>query len=433
MTNLELKDGTPYNMVQIDGKWYFADALFNQTGSGATMYTSLAFPKELKLVPPHLIPSTVVKRNGKTYAYAPESRIKEHFNSQKWRTAAKEIGTSQVSGDAYTTFATTALANNLAQVDEKKRSAAWKTVDKTPANNTATNGVVGTSDPRWQASVGYDWSQVYGTDALPEQSPWGYLKIANTEGSANAFGAYSSDSNIVQRQGTNWLVLADDSGKITKDSVANETAWRQTFSAMPAKEVLKYQDLLRKSGYLGSDYATTGYADSEFLDAIIVASRDVSFRNLSTFQAGGDLSTQKPWDLLSYLQNRSNIGADSRKRSSTSTSTNYFEFNDAQARSMLESFYAEAIGRRPSDKEVSLFRRAVETEAKKNPSISTSRTTYDFEGNSSTSSTSKQGYTAADAELAARTTAEEDPRANAFLTSTKYFDAFLSALRGPLG
>jgi hypothetical protein len=80
-----------------------------------------------------------------------------------------------------------------------------------------------------------------------------------------------------------------------------------------------------------------------------------------------------------------------------------------------------------------MFRRAVETEARKKPSVSTSRTTYDFEGNSNTSSTSTQGYTAADAELAARTTAEEDPRANAFLTSTKYFDAFLSALRGPLG
>jgi hypothetical protein len=100
---------------------------------------------------------------------------------------------------------------------------------------------------------------------------------------------------------------------------------------------------------------------------------------------------------------------------------------------VLENFYAEAVGRRPSDKEVKAFKGAVDREAAKKPTTSTSRTTYDLEGNARTSSSSKDGFAQADAELLGRDQAESDPRANAFLTSTKYFDAFVGALRGPLG
>ena len=99
--------------------------------------------------------------------------------------------------------------------------------------------------------------------------------------------------------------------------------------------------------------------------------------------------------------------------SSTSVSKSFTSFTEAESRGILENFYAEALGRRPSDAEVKKFSKTINNAAKAAPSTST--TTY---GTNTTATTQKEGYTQADAELEARTLAESQPESNAFLTST---------------
>jgi hypothetical protein len=434
MSNLELKDGTPYNIVQIDGRWYFADGLFAQDGSTSA---ANAIPKDLRLVPDNLIPAIGVKRGGKTYSYVPESRIKEYFTSAKYEKVLQNVSDPRVPASALKVLTTTRVANNIATVNEKDRSRRWTSVDKIPTSKD--NATVGVQDPRWQQSVGFDWAATYGKNNVPTASPWDYLTTSNQKDSLVNYDTLSGESNIVQKQGVNWLLLADDTGALSDKGAIEERTFRMSLSASPANLVKENQMLLKRAGYLDGSYVATGAADEAYLNAMLTIAREVSFKNLSTYNAGQganpaiSLSEVKPLSLDEYLKSLAK-GADSAPRAgSTSTSTDIFQLSDGDARALLENFYAEAVGRRPSDKEVKSFKIAVENQARKKPTVSTSRTTYDVDGNANTTSSSKQGFNRSDAELMGRDTAEADPRANAFLTSTKYFDAFVSALRGPLG
>lgn len=110
-------------------------------------------------------------------------------------------------------------------------------------------------------------------------------------------------------------------------------------------------------------------------------------------------------------------------RRSRSVSITQFSEGDAQA--ILEQFYTTTLGRRPTKKEVSTFKGLINAQAKKQPSTST--TTYGADGTSTTVS-GGAGYSAADAQMAARKMAESDPEASAFLSSTRYLDAFMNAI-----
>jgi hypothetical protein len=429
MSNLELKDGTPYNIVQVNGRWYFADGLFSLEGAPNS---ANSVPNELRLVPQNMIPATGVSRGSKVYSYVPESKIKEYFTSEKYRRAVEDTGNARVPASALLTLTTTRISNNIATVDEKKRTNAWNNTTRVPT--TVNNATV---DPRWQLSVGFDWGSIYGKESLPEATPWSYLSVANAKDSLFAFGAGDPNSNVVEKQGVPWLLLAGDDGKLTDGQ--REVDFRGALTANTAEKTKEYQQMLKTAGYLASDYVPTGFADTDYLNAMLTAAREVSFRNLSVYNAGQgkepgvDLTTVNPWDLDSFLKDKAEGSASGNNRFSTSTSTSVFQLSEGEARSVLENFYAEAVGRRPSDKEVKAFKVAVDREAAKKPTTNTSRTTYDLEGNARTSSSSKGGFAQADAELLGRGQAEADPRANAFLTSTKYFDAFVGALRGPLG
>lgn len=108
-----------------------------------------------------------------------------------------------------------------------------------------------------------------------------------------------------------------------------------------------------------------------------------------------------------------------------SRSISITQFSEGDARAILENFYADTVGRRPTDKEVKKFNSLINQQAKKQPSTST--TTYGADGTATTVS-GGAGYSAADAQMAARKMAESDPEASAFLSSTRYLDAFMNTI-----
>jgi hypothetical protein len=163
--------------------------------------------------------------------------------------------------------------------------------------------------------------------------------------------------------------------------------------------------------------------------------RSVSFTNLSYFNS--DKENLKPVTLNSYLNDLAKGFKKRNTQTDTATDIDYFSISKGDAAVLLEDFYAEAVGRRPTAKEVDAFKNAVGKAAKKDPTKSVTNTTavtgLDGNTNRSSSTTSEEGFGVNDARMLGREQAESDPYAKGFLTSTKYFDVLVRSLRGELG
>jgi hypothetical protein len=278
-------------------------------------------------------------------------------------------------------------------------------------------------------------------------SPYGNPKTGKTNW--DSFGAWSwlakvqlrnqeaqkftlDENGAVVHKGAEFFVLADpNSGELNAGFAKAAQAYRLSFGNAKATPMKKYINALIQAKYLPSSYSAGRVPDKAYIDAMMLAARDVSAMNLSRFGNGDkDTIVGKPLTLLDGINLIGKNGGFTGDNGGPSTFTNksFMSFSDAEARGILESFYADALGRRPNNKEVAKFKNAINAAAKKNPSISTQVTS----GSTSTS-TSNEGYSQADAELAAREMAESKPGANAFITSTKYMDTFLSILGGKVG
>jgi hypothetical protein len=430
---LELENETPYNIVKVDGVWYFAVELFNSVGAGGNSTLGQAMPKSLRVVPKELVPDKIVVKNGKQYGYVAEGKIVKHFNSPAFQTAAVRAGVSNgynissAGGMTVSNIASSVQAN-VARLDPVAREQRYSVTsglvasnEKSTLNavNLAYSGPATDAKDRWSMSP---------TNA----SVWGILDTVQKSGRSDSFGADANSAMdmIVQRNELNYLVLPDeDSGVITEKSAMSEDVFAQAITAQSAADIRRDQEMLVKAGYLSAGSYIPGVADGNYVRQMLDVARQVSFSNLSYFNS--DKENLKPIKLNEFLKDLAKQG--SKGRTTTSSSTSFFSLSEGEARSLLESFYADAVGRRPSDKEVNMFKDAVQREARKNPNVSSSSTYTDAQGNSSSTTTTKDGYQIADAQMGARDQAEKEPDSNAFLTSTKYFDAFINALRGPLG
>ena len=99
------------------------------------------------------------------------------------------------------------------------------------------------------------------------------------------------------------------------------------------------------------------------------------------------------------------------------------QFDAADSRSILEDFYEQALGRRPDEKEVTAFQKAINKAAKARPAVSTTNVS----GNTSTT-TQAPGFSGEDAGLMARQQAEAQVGSAGYRNSTVYYDAFLRAI-----
>lgn len=191
------------------------------------------------------------------------------------------------------------------------------------------------------------------------------------------------------------------------------------------EDIARYQQALKDAGFLPATFAVTGNfmdPDNAFATQLKRAANQVSVQNLMLYQelvASGKKG--KPLDFFSQL--KSLKGTEGNKQVNTNTSV--MNFSEGETRALLEDFYAEALGRRPNEDEVAKFQKRINAKAKSNASVST--TVYTSGGSTTTD---KEGFTQADAQLMARKSAENKPGASGFLASTKYMDVFLSSLRG---
>lgn len=136
-----------------------------------------------------------------------------------------------------------------------------------------------------------------------------------------------------------------------------------------------------------------------------------------------------PWDMLE-LQRKQGTGAAGSTQ--TSTSRTVSEISVGTAWSALRSVVKDQLGRDPSDQEVRDFTYRMQSLAAKNPSISTTTQTTDANGNSTSNTTSKQGFTGDDLAKAAMEDAQADPDWAEHQAATTYFNAAIQSL-GAIG
>lgn len=265
------------------------------------------------------------------------------------------------------------------------------------------------------------------TSTIPEA--WAWLvqnQSGYTKGRKDTAKYFVTDTGYsVTKEGIPALIIPDANGNITKDSWIPEYQFVQNMMSMPVASRKVLQQKLKSAGFLGKDFNANGMLDPDgaFIQQALMAQRTASAQNLAIAKDPEAYGATAPLDIDTYLNKMIKSGESGY--SSTSVSKSFTSFTEAESRGILENFYAEALGRRPSDAEVKKFSKTINNAAKAAPSTST--TTY---GTNTTATTQKEGYTQADAELEARTLAESQPESNAFLTSTKYMDAFMSVLGG---
>lgn len=115
---------------------------------------------------------------------------------------------------------------------------------------------------------------------------------------------------------------------------------------------------------------------------------------------------------------------------STTTSTSISLTSRAGAWQVLISALTNELGREPTDAEISRFSKSLNAKERADPSVSTSTTTYDAEGNAKTSTTSRQSGVepTAEAMVFARSPAMAAERRQ--YKGAQYFDVIADMLSG---
>lgn len=256
-----------------------------------------------------------------------------------------------------------------------------------------------------------------------DSSLWSWLleQQKRTRG-ANRFMP-EADGTVINWKNNPYLVLPGEDGKITENSILKEADYILRLRSMSMKNRKVFQQQLKSAGYLAPDYIANGLLDTDnaFLSAAVGLARTVSAENfaIATDEAQPWLK-RKPISTDDYIKMMSGRKAG---YSRTSVQKSVSSFTSGESRGILESFYGDALGRRPTEAEVKKFQKAINIAAKSNPNVTTT-----VSGENSSTSTSKEGYSQADAELKARNMAESQVGAAGYISSTKYMDTFMKVL-----
>jgi len=116
-------------------------------------------------------------------------------------------------------------------------------------------------------------------------------------------------------------------------------------------------------------------------------------------------------------------------KSTSQTSKSIKQFSLQQIQGLATSAFQAAIGRAATNEELATFLKHLNSEEKKNPTI-TKTTTSSGKNNSTSTSVSSGGV---DESQFATTESQMHPEFANYQKATTYFDAMTSALRGPTG
>lgn len=435
---LTLPNGTPYNVVVENGRMLIDPSVFGGLGSN--------MPREFRILPAELTPANFVTYNGKRYAYVPETALAKYLTSSKFKENIDLYSATQgFTAVQNVVNATNRATDTLKSFDVNQRSKAWDSAPKKTKYVATTTNIVTTDrdgkkvdlKPNPTPFTPSRGLSEMGGNNLPGGSIWAaFANIANT---ADRFGLQTGldgSQSLTQKGGTiNSVAFPDQTGKIKTQDLESFISNLRTSRK---EDILKNEKLLKKYGWLKPNYKVTGNINETYVQTMAGVYNLLSAQNYSIWSTGQyapDKQNLKPVSFEDFVKNNVNDSpykGTGSSSTSVSTSINAEEYSLAESRAILEDFYASALGRRPNETEVKQFSKLINEKAKAKPNVSKTVTTSG-EGYSTSKTTGTQGFGDVDAKVMARQKAEADPKANAFLTNTKYFDAFLSAIQSPLG
>ena len=145
-----------------------------------------------------------------------------------------------------------------------------------------------------------------------------------------------------------------------------------------------------------------------------------------------------PWDVLSMYGKEGVaaglIGKDGSQISPlagtthTSITKTVSDITQGDAWSALQGTLSQLLGRDPTDRETRDFAYRMNSLAAKNPTISKSVTHYDQNGDPTTNTSTKGGFSAQDMAQSAYEQAQQDPNYAEYQSATTYYNAALQAL-----
>lgn len=213
-----------------------------------------------------------------------------------------------------------------------------------------------------------------------------------------------------------------------KDGVPDSQDQWPNDPSLPAKADVA--GLLGVIGNLGFDFGSLGVnnvastTDRKALDL----KRVMRTSGMAMEMAPSDYSLDKaPASALTPALPTDTTGTGS---SSSQVSKSVKQFSTQQVLGMAEAAFKAAIGRTATAKELAALRDHINTEEKKNPTISKSSSYSSDSGSSSSSTTTSGGI---DEVQMAKTFAESNPEYASYQKATTYFDSMMSALRGTVG
>lgn len=217
----------------------------------------------------------------------------------------------------------------------------------------------------------------------------------------------------------------EDIGSVVEDVVDSQQFKNSIYTRFLNKpdEVIAYKQKLKEIFPEFANEPMNGDVSPLFLDAMATVAGSTS--ELNYYRRDNQQSLFTLEQGLDYLINR-----EQGKTGRTTTSKQYFSMSDADARLLLEDYFGEAVGRRPTKEEVEKFTSIVKKRAGKRPRVEQTITSADTL--SSESRVLEEGFGVADAQLAARRQAEAGPEFEAYRLASSYYPALLRAIGSPV-
>lgn len=169
-------------------------------------------------------------------------------------------------------------------------------------------------------------------------------------------------------------------------------------------------------------------------DDVVNLWKSMVARASDALMASGGTNKMTPWDALSlYGQENAAAGiGPGGSHTTTNVSRSVSNIDQGEAWNALQGTLSQMLGRDPTDNELRDFVHRMNHLAVRNPSVTHSTTTTDAKGNTTSSSHTTPGFTAADMAQSAYYQAQQEPDYGAYQAGSTYFNAALSAL-GALG
>lgn len=410
--SLVTKSGAPYNMVKENGRWYFTSAIFPPA------YKSL--PKELRLVPKEMIPSSTNPGGGT--AYIPESSITTYFKGDEFQQTFRIFAGSSnqqpsgatnmygVSPQISAESLVNGIVGTLSKFDEQKRTT------QSAASVKTQNGV--------QLPSGW-----FGTMATTNATTTSDAMAAALKKTPSGDYAYNYlGGQIVDANKTPFLFLPNASGKI---QMYAEQAFQADFARSGADNIRKWQKAIGST-------IVDGIPKPDEITAILAYVRNASFQNFSGMQAG--VKDFKPVDALKYTQQyaaamkaataaQSNIG-----RPITSTTTQATEITHDWVSSTLNGYFQQYLGMDAPAAMVKKFTKELQAKAKANPAKQKVTTTQLNEAGDSTRTVqTDSGFGQEQAATLAMQKAKAQPGVVGYQASTRYMDVIMKMIENPVG